>query len=86
MKLFHINHKNIHNGILFNALYSAIVFATIFIVNDYIDESIIPHLEKKSYHSFTKFIIHICIIFVISIIVVYVMWWIFGWGKQLTEA
>jgi len=86
MGLFRFDHKNIKNGILFNALYSAIIFAIMFIINDYIDIYFLPHLEKKSYNRYsTKFFMHICIIFIVSITVAYLLWVLFGWGKALTE-
>ena len=86
MALFNFDHKNLKSAILFNALYSAIIFAFMFIINDYIDIYFLPHLEKKGYnrHS-TKFFIHICIIFIVSITVAYLLWVLFGWGKALIE-
>ena len=47
MTLFHIDHKNIYNGILFNALYSTIIFGFMFVGNDYIYISILLYLEKR---------------------------------------
>ena len=40
-----INHTKIENAFIFNALYSAIVFGLLFVVNDYIDKYIMPTLE-----------------------------------------
>jgi hypothetical protein len=47
MIFFHIDDKNIHNGILFNALYSTIIFGFMFVGYDYIYISILLYLEKK---------------------------------------
>ena len=87
MALFRFDHKNLKSGILFNALYSAIIFAFMFIINDYIDIYILPHLEKKGYNRYsTKLFIHLCIIFIVSITVAYLLWFLFGWGKALSES
>ena len=87
MALFRLNHKNIHNGILFNALYSAIIFGVMFLVNDYIHDYVVPYLEKKRPIQDTmKLLLHVVVTFVTSLIVVYLLWWLFGWGKALTES
>lgn len=86
MGLIHnINHKKIENGFIFNALYSAIVFGILFVANDYIDEYIMPYLEKGfHFRSGMKFTIHILLIFSFTWIIAHIMRLIFGWGKTLT--
>ena len=53
MSLFSVNHKKLKNALFFNAFYSAIVFGVMFIVNDYIDNYIIIHLEED-YHIYLQ--------------------------------
>ncbi len=73
-----INHKNYQNAFLFNAFYSAVIFATLFIVNDIIDDYI---LDRNEQQYGTKLLIHASIIFVFTYVVVIVFWNLFGWGK-----
>ena len=81
-----INHKNLETAFFFNAFYSAVVFGVLFVVNDYIDFYIMPHLEKDfHFKSSSKLIVHIFITFIITFIVVHAMWWLFGWGRSLAE-
>ena len=88
MSLFTVNHKKLHTAIVFNALYSAIIFGTMFIVNDYIDNYIIIHLEED-YHIYlqktTKLLLHVLSTFIFTLFVAYLLWWLFGWGKSLKE-
>jgi len=89
MSLFSVNHKKLDNAIFFNALYSAIIFGIMFIVNDYIDNYIIIHLEED-YHIYlqktTKLVLHVISTFIFTLLIAYLLWWIFGWGKSLREA
>lgn len=80
-----INHTKIENAFIFNALYSAIVFGLLFVVNDYIDKYIMPTLENDfHYKSATKLIVHILIIFIVTFIIAIIMWLLFGWGRALS--
>ena len=86
MSVFSVNHKKLKNAIFFNAFYSAIIFGISFIVNDYIDLYIIPHLEKNFYlKSSNKLFLHVFAVFIITYVVVYMLWFFFGWGKSLRE-
>lgn len=73
-----INHKNYKYAFLFNAFYSAIIFATLFIVNDIIDDYILDRREKQYG---TKLLIHASITFAFTYVLVIVLWNLFGWGK-----
>ena len=86
MGLFNLDMKNLNNSIIFNGLYSALLIAIMFFVNDLVDESILPRLskQKKSTRKI-KLLIHMAITFTVSVILVYIMWHIFGWGKAFTE-
>jgi len=79
-----INHTKIENAFVFNAFYSAITFGILFVVNDYIDQYIMPTLENDfHYKSATKLIVHILIIFIVTLIITFIMWLLFGWGRAL---
>ena len=79
-----INHAKLETAFVFNALYSAIVFGLLFVVNDYIDKYILPALENDfHYKSATKLIVHILIIFIVTLIITFIMWLLFGWGRAL---
>lgn len=88
MPFFNVNHKNLSNAFIFNALYSSILFGVMFITNDYIDNYIIIHLEED-YHIYlqktTKLLLHVLSTFIFTLFIVYLLWWIFGWGKSLRE-
>jgi len=88
MPIFNINHKNLSNAFIFNALYSSIIFGVMFITNDYIDNYIIIHLEED-YHiylqSTTKLLLHVISTFIFTLFIAYLLWWLFGWGKSLKE-
>ena len=86
MGFFKFNMKNLNNSIIFNGIYSAILIAFMFFVNDLIDDFLLPKLDKdKNKSRYIKLSIHVCITFIVSIILVYIMWHIFGWGKAFTE-
>ena len=79
-----INHTKIETAFIFNALYSAIAFGLLFVVNDYIDFYIMPTLENDfHYKSVTKLIVHILITFIVTLIITFIMWLLFGWGRAL---
>ena len=79
-----INHAKLETAFVFNALYGAIVFGLLFVVNDYIDKYIMPTLENDfHYKSATKLIVHISIIFIVTLVITFIMWLLFGWGRSL---
>lgn len=83
--LIYVNHKKFSNGFLFQAIFSALLFATAFLLNDIfdelIDESIHGH-NKKWY----KLLCHTAIILVLTFLVILVLFFIFGWGKVMVES
>jgi uncharacterized membrane protein len=76
--LIKINHKTSMTAFFFNALYTSITFGFMFIINDYIDDNILDRNEKKYIN---KLIIHMSILFIFTFIIVYMFWFIFGWGR-----
>lgn len=76
--LININHKSLHNAFIFNAIYSAIIFGLLFVINDYIDDNI---LDKSKKNYWQKLLIHMVIIFTITFTLVLLFWFVFGWGK-----
>jgi phosphotransferase system glucose/maltose/N-acetylglucosamine-specific IIC component len=80
--LFKINHNNRNIGFFFNSFYNALIFAIIFISNDYIDKYLHKihdfHKQKR-----LKLLVHFFLILLISILVLYLFWLIFGWGGCL---
>jgi len=80
MKIFSGNHGNCNYAFFLNALFSALVFATLFIINDMIDD----YLEKfnllvNKKHSY-KLGIHFVVHIVFFMVVLYLMHFFFGFG------
>lgn len=89
MPFFRINHSYLSNAFIFNALYSAIIFAFLFVFNDYIDKYIITHLEETyNFHikQIIKLFIHTITTFLVAIIITLFLWYFFGWGNALRES
>ena len=76
--LIKLNHGYYQTAFLFNALYSALIFAVLFVVNDIIDEHFLSKMKKKYGY---KLLIHGSITFLFTYLLVLVMWYLFGWGK-----
>jgi len=80
--LIHINHKVHSNAFIFQALFSAIILAVAFLLDDImdglIDEEV--HAGNKKY---IKLSIHVVFLFLLFLIVLYLFKWIFGWGDNL---
>ena len=72
-----IDHGNYQNAFIFNALYSALIFSVLFVVNDIVDDTILKNKKQYGY----KLLIHASITFVFTYLLVLIMWYIFGWGK-----
>ena len=79
--LIRVNHKNHNIAFFFNALYSAIIFAIILTFNDYIDQFLDKKALKDHYKKSIKVFIHLMITFIFTIGLIYLFWFIFGWGN-----
>lgn len=77
--LVHLNHKSYHVAFFFQALFSAVILAGAFLINDVMDE-IIDEDYHGSNKKYIKLAIQVVVIFVLSFIVVYLLRWVFGWG------
>ena len=73
-----IDHGNYQNAFIFNALYSALIFSVLFVINDIVDHHILDKMKKQYGY---KLLIHASITFAFTYLLVLIMWYIFGWGK-----
>jgi len=81
MALFKFNYKEHTTAFFFNALFTAVTFATILVFNDKVDD----YLEKQHYfsddtHPYVKGGVHTITILVWTFIITYLFKFIFGWG------
>lgn len=81
MAVIHLKHTNINVAFLINAIFSAILFGTLFVI----DDTITQHLNKSNVrgnkrHTY-RFILHFIAITFITFILVYLFKYIFGWGS-----
>ena len=58
LPIFKLNHKHHSSAFFFNALYSAVIFAVVLVVNDLIDEYIDKNKFKNHHHKYIKLLIH----------------------------
>lgn len=80
LPIFKINHKHHNNAFFINALYSAVIFAAVFVFNDHIDEYIDKNVFKTDHHKYIKLLIHFTTTFILTFLVIYVFRILFGWG------
>lgn len=83
--LLHVNHKKFVNGVLFQAIFSALVFATAFLINDVLDEAIDENIHGKN-QKWYKLLCHTATVFILTFIVILVLFVGFGWGKVMIES
>ena len=84
MAIFKFNYREHTTAFFFNALFTAVTFATILVFNDYVDK----YLEEQHYftpdtHPYVKGGIHTMTILVWTFIVTYLFKFIFGWGDTM---
>ena len=80
--LFKYNKHNNNHHFIIMSLFSAMIFATIFVTNDYLDLYIDKYLKTKdNFHKgkVIKLGIHFVKIFLLTFIVCYIFWYTFGW-------
>ena len=78
--LININHKSFKNAFIFNAVYSAIIFGLLFVIDDYIDDHI---LDKSKKNYWQKLLIHMVVVFTITFILVLFFLVCFWMGKNI---
>ena len=78
--IFKLNHKHHSSAFFFNALYSAVIFAVVLVVNDHIDEYLDKNDFKTHHHKYLKLLVHFTTTFILTFLVIYVFWILFGWG------
>ena len=81
MAIFKFNYREHSTAFFFNALFTAVTFATILVFNDKVDD----YLEKQHYfnkdiHPYVKGGVHTITILVWTFIITYLFKFIFGWG------
>ena len=72
--------KNYFTAFIFHAMYCAIIFGTVFLLNDYLDE----YFGNKGDNKFKKAGIHIIATFFATLLLVLLFWFLFGWGAGFT--
>tara|TARA_B100000424_G_scaffold148528_1_gene113156 strand:+ start:1861 stop:2109 length:249 start_codon:yes stop_codon:yes gene_type:complete len=72
--------KNYFTAFLFHAIYSSIIFGTVFLVNDYLDE----YFTNKGDNKYKKTVIHVIVTFFATLLLVLLFWYLFGWGAGFT--
>ena len=80
--MFEFTRKNYLITFFFHALYCSIIFGTIFLVNDYLDEILIDDHDKNK--KYKKAGIHFIATFFATFFLVLLFWFIFGWGAGFT--
>ena len=81
MTLIHINHTNINNAFFINAIFSSILFGTLFVLDDIITNNLDKRNIKGRKKQFLKFLIHFIFISIITFFLTYVFKFVFGWGS-----
>ena len=83
--LIYVNHKKFSNGFLFQGIFSALLFAIAFLINDILDELIDENIHGNN-QKWYKLLCHTAIIFVLTFLVIWALFFIFGWGKVMVES
>lgn len=73
------NQSNVHVAFFFNALYSALIYSIGFRFTNAFDDYIQNHPNNYSYEF--QLVAHSIVTFLFTILVTYVLWYGFGWGK-----
>ena len=81
MPILHIKHENINISFLINAMYSALLFGILFVL----DDEITSLLKKKKFtrrkRNLYKLLIHFTLISIVTFFVTYFFKFLFGWGS-----
>ena len=78
--LIRLNHQNYFVAYLFQAIFTALLFAVAFVVDDLMDIAIDEnyHGENKKY---IKMGVNAAFLFVFTFAIIYFFHYVFGWGK-----
>ena len=78
--LIRLNHQNYFVAYLFQAIFTALLFAVAFVVDDFMDIAIDEnyHGENKKY---IKMGVNAAFLFVFTFAIIYFFHYVFGWGK-----
>lgn len=77
--LFPINHKNRHYSFFFQALFTSLVVALAFLI----DEILRKYISANESNTTVKVIGQFIITMIISLLVIYTLYICFGWGDAL---
>lgn len=77
--LFHVNHKNIHYSFFFQALFTSLVVALAFLIDEILEKYFSPNESSTTAKVIGQFLITM----IISLLVIYFLYICFGWGKAL---
>tara|TARA_B110000305_G_C19068035_1_gene460274 strand:- start:65 stop:307 length:243 start_codon:yes stop_codon:yes gene_type:complete len=70
-----LGRKNYLGAFFFHSIYAAILFALVFTIDDLLDSK-----YGKNKNIIRKGLIHSVSIFVFSVIILFILWFGFGWG------
>ena len=77
------NHKNRFTAFAFNAVFAALSFAIILVYDDWLENYLKRTIKKKKFKHYIKLIVHSINIFFFSLLLTYILYWLFGWGNSL---
>ena len=77
--LVNVNHKRHHNAFLFQALFSALIVALAFLVDGFLEEIVDEDYHGKN-KKYIKMAIQVIVVFLLSLVLIYIFHWLFGWG------
>lgn len=77
--VFNLNHKKHSTAFFFQALFSALILAVAFLIDDVID-NVITANSHGPHQRYIILAVHTIVIFALSFVVLYILRWIFGWG------
>jgi len=75
--------KNYLTAFVFHAMYCSIIFGIVFLVNDYLDDYF---GSNGGDNKFKKTSIHIITTFCVTLLLVLLFWFLFGWGAGFTPS
>lgn len=81
MALIHIKHTNVNVAFLINAIFSSVLFGTLFVIDDIITQNLNKKNVKGKTRHIYRFVLHFFTISFITFFLVYLFKYIFGWGS-----
>ena len=77
--LFRIDHSYWHTAFFFEAMFSAMVITLTFIFDDILSK----YMEERNMAKWQKYLLHMAVIFVCSLISIYTLCILFGYGEAI---